>query len=189
MYPSTQAGGNILNAKFDNKFELPDQLVLGFLVITGYSLCFSQLSKRYGQTFEQSIPFTVLFYPNEILLGPSEIHVIIYQSEFEFYLNEISLDQSEITFDLSEILFYQSEKTFDLSEILFYQSEKTFDPIEIFFDQSEKCFIKVKKHLIQMKSYLIQMKYYLIKMKLKLIRMKLEFISMKLNFMHFLLET
>ena len=67
----------------------------------------------------RTIPFTVLFYPNEILLGPSEI-IIIYQSEFEFYLNEISLDQSEITFDLSEILFYQSEKTFDISEILFY---------------------------------------------------------------------
>ena len=35
----------------------------------------------------QTIPFTVLFYPNEILLGPSEI--IIYQSEFEFYLSKI----------------------------------------------------------------------------------------------------
>ena len=55
-----------------------------------------------------SISFTVLFYPNELLLGPSEI--IIYRSEFEFYLNEISLNESEITFDLSEILFYQSEK-------------------------------------------------------------------------------
>ena len=67
--------------------------------------------------------------------------MIIYRCEFEFYLNEISLDQSEITFDLSEILFYQSEKTFD--------------PIEILFDQS----------LIRMKSYWIQIIYYLIKMK------------------------
>ena len=117
-----------------------------------------RLSGRIAEyyTLSNSIPFTVLFYPNEILLGPSEI--IIYQSEFEFYLSEISLDQSEITFDLSEILFYQSEKTFDLSEILFYQSEKniwsnwnifwsklkmfyqsekTFDPNEILFDPNE----------------------------------------------------
>ena len=51
---------------------------------------------KYGLLFKRkkkTIPFTVLFYPNEILLGPSEI--IIYQSEFEFYLREISLDQSE----------------------------------------------------------------------------------------------
>ena len=52
--------------------------------------------KTFSGTFTQNkltIPFTVLFYPNEILLGPSEI--IIYRSEFEFYLNEISLDQSK----------------------------------------------------------------------------------------------
>ena len=43
---------------------------------------------------QKSIPFTVLFYPNEILLDPSETK--IYRSEFEFHLNEILRDQKKL---------------------------------------------------------------------------------------------
>ena len=61
-----------------------------------------------GALAYSSIPFTVIFYPSEILFVPTEI--IIYRSDFEFHPNEISLDQSEITFGPSEIFFYQIEK-------------------------------------------------------------------------------